>query len=77
VRTGSSSYPWFLSWENGPGSPLSGQPGPYEPGEIETLWVLDIDGTVVIINARAFPESSAAGRAELAGVLDSIRIERP
>ena len=26
--------------------------GRYEPGQIETLWVLDIDGTVVVISTR-------------------------
>ncbi len=49
----------------------------YEPGMIETVRVLDLDGTVVVINTRAWPESSATGHAQLADVLDSIRIERP
>jgi hypothetical protein len=58
----------------------------YEPGEVETLWVLDIDGTVVVIHTRLLPSvtagaralagPSAAARAEFAAVLDSIRIER-
>ncbi len=49
----------------------------YEPGQIETLWVLDIDGTVVVINADLWPGPSAAARAEFAAdVLDSIRIDR-
>ncbi len=34
----------------------------YEPGEIETLWVLDIDGTVVVISTGVWPEPSAADR---------------
>ena len=52
--------------------------GLYEPGETETLWVLDIDGTVVVITRRLCPEASAAARADFAAaVLDSIRIERP
>ena len=37
--------------------------------------VLDIDGTVVVINANLWPGSSAADRAEFAAVLDSIRID--
>lgn len=65
----------FLSWENDVGDPFSGGV-PYEPDQIETLWVLDIDGTVVIINTRPFPEASAAARAEFAAVLDSIRIDQ-
>ena len=48
----------------------------YEPGQIETLVVLDIDGTVVVINANLWPGASAADRAEFAAVLDSIRIDR-
>ena len=34
----------FRSWDNPTNSA-----GSYEPGEIETLWVLDLDGTVVVI----------------------------
>ena len=37
--------------------------------------VLDIAGTVVVINANLWPESSAADRDEFADVLDSIRID--
>ena len=37
----------------------------YEPGQIETLLVLDIDGTVVVINANLWPGSSAADRARV------------
>jgi hypothetical protein len=56
------------------------------------LWVLDIDGTVVVINTRLWPSvttgrrltagaralagPSAAARADSAAVLDSIRIDR-
>jgi len=62
--------PVFRSWD----APIAGM---YEPGRTETLWVLDIDGTVVVINASPWPEASAAGRAEIATALDSIRIDRP
>jgi hypothetical protein len=75
VRTGTAPYAAFLSWENDRGDRMSGG-GPYEPGQIETLWIIDIDGTVVLINTRPFPEASAATNAEFAAVLDSIRIER-
>jgi hypothetical protein len=75
----------FRSWENeeddrfvhpGTGPDQIGTWSLYEPGEIETLWVLDIDGTVVVINTRLFPGPSAEARADFAAVLDSIRIER-
>ena len=45
-------------------------------GEIETLWVLDLDGTVVIINTRVGSDQPAAAHAEFAAVLDSIRIDQ-
>ena len=47
----------------------------YEPGQFETLMVLDIDGTVVVIHSNLWAGSSAADRAEFAAVLDSIRID--
>ena len=74
--------PRFRSWEGYEDGLLE----LYEPGEVETLWVLDIDGTVVVIHTRLLPSAttgaralagpSAAARAEFAAVLDSIRIER-
>ena len=48
----------------------------YEPGQVETLMVLDIDGTVDVIHSNLWAGSSAADRAEFAAVLDSIRIAR-
>ena len=62
------------SWQNEDDSNFGG--AYYEPGQFETLLVLDIDGTVVVINANLWPGSSAADRAEFAAVLDSIRIDR-
>ena len=50
----------------------------YAPGQIETLWVLDIDGTVVVISTELWPGPSATAHADFAdAVLDSIRIDRP
>ena len=49
----------------------------YSEGEVETLWVLDVDGTVVVINTRAGSDQPAAAHAEFAAVLDSIRIDPP
>ena len=79
--TASAPLPVFRSWQS---ENFGGEF--YEPGEIETLWVLDLDGTVVVINTRLFPSvttgatalagPSAAARAEVAAVLDSIRIDR-
>ena len=49
----------------------------YSEGEIETLWVLDVDGTVVVINTRVWSDQPAAVHAEFTAVLDSIRIDPP
>ena len=48
-------YPDFRSWDNA--DEESGGGYYYEPGEIETLWVLDIDGTVVVISTGAVARS--------------------
>jgi hypothetical protein len=63
-------HPRFKGWESDAGGAL------YEPGQTETLWVLDLDGTVVVINTNVFSGSSTAARDEFADVLDSIRIDR-
>ena len=41
------------------------------------MWVLDVDGTVIVINTRVGPDQPAAAHAEFAAVLDSIRIDPP
>jgi hypothetical protein len=50
----------------------------YEPGEIETLRVLDVNGTIILINTRLQPGDhfDAAAAAGLATTLDSIRIDQ-
>ncbi len=73
IDDGAPGYPHFQSWESPDG--IGG--GGAEPGEIETLWVVDIDGTVVIISADLWPGPTAAAYPDFAAdVLDSIRIER-
>ena len=73
VGQDSGPHPDFRSWE------IRGDfNAQYEPGQIETLWVLDLDGTMVVISTAASPEPSAGAPADFAAdVLDSIRIERP
>ena len=68
-------YPVFPSWENVGDDGARGW-SYYGPGETETLWVLDVDGTIVIVNARVAADKPAKAHAELAAVLDSIRIDR-
>lgn len=47
------------------------------PGDIDTLRVIDLNGTIVVIDARLQPdhEDSTAVAAELAAMLESVRIE--
>jgi transglutaminase-like putative cysteine protease len=67
-------YPDFRSWEN-PDEPAGWAGFYYEPGWIETLWVLDLNGTMVVITTGVWPEPSAGAGADFAAdVLDSIRI---
>ena len=68
-------YPLLSSWEN---VGTDGRRGwsYYQPGDRETLWVLDIDGVIVILSGRVAANQPAAAHAELAAVLDSIRINR-
>ncbi len=71
---GAPGFPNFQSWESPDGL---GGGGYYEPGVIETLWVVDLDGTVVVIATQLWPEPAAAAHPDFAdAVLDSIRIDR-
>jgi hypothetical protein len=63
----------FLDWETADGVSRG-----HAPGQIETLWALDLDGTVVVIRTELWPGPSASAHADFAAaVLDSIRIDRP
>ncbi len=43
------------------------------PGQIDELWILDVDGTRVVIEAAYFPETAPEHRRELRRVVESIR----
>jgi hypothetical protein len=47
----------------------------YGPGQIEEFWILDVDGTRLMIQAMWFPESPPQDITEMRTILDSIRIE--
>ena len=71
-ETRPSNHAFFPSWESSEGINMG-----YEPGQIETLWVLDIDGTVIVISTELWPGPSATAQADFAdSVLDSIRINQ-
>jgi hypothetical protein len=45
------------------------------PGQVLELWILDVDGSRLVIEASKFPNASPGDVAELEAILDSIRIE--
>jgi hypothetical protein len=46
-----------------------------QPGEHHLLWILDVDGVRLVIEARYSPGNSAQDRAELLQIVESIRID--
>jgi hypothetical protein len=46
-----------------------------EPGRTEEFWILDVDGTLLMIEANWSPASPREDVAEMRAILDSIRIE--
>ncbi len=45
------------------------------PGQIEEVWILDVDGDRILVRASYFPERSAEARAEQEQVIESIDIQ--
>jgi hypothetical protein len=70
----STSFAPFRSWENDNPEGLGWSF--YDPGEVETLWVLDVNSAIIILNTRMWPDHQPSAAAELAALLDSIRIEQ-
>lgn len=62
------SFGEFTSWDGPFHSPY------YQAGETSTIWVLDLDGTVIVVEARLDAGQPAEAAEELAAMLDSIRI---
>ena len=46
-----------------------------EHGQRQDLWILDVDGTRLVIDAATYPETSAADRAELDTIVETLVIE--
>jgi len=46
------------------------------PGQHDQLWIVDVDGTRVIIDATFYEGTSAADMAELQAILESIQFQR-
>ena len=72
----SVGFPDFPSWENDNDNGARGWSF-YPPGDTESVLVLDLDGTIIIVETRLNAGQPAEAQAELAAVLDSIRIAQP
>jgi hypothetical protein len=44
-------------------------------GQRQDLWILDVDGTRLVIDAATYPRTTPADRAELLAIVDSLVIE--
>ena len=44
-------------------------------GNIDTVYVVDVNGRRLVVVARHYPWSSAQSLAELQGVIDSVQID--
>jgi hypothetical protein len=58
----------LVFWETADGAVRLG----LGPGELHRLWVVDVEGTIVVVDAATFPGTSPADRAELQAIVDSI-----
>ena len=44
-----------------------------EPGQVDRLWILDVDGNVVVLHATAVPDVSRAWRQRQTAMVESAR----
>ena len=59
----------FVSWlGNG-----EGQRFQQVPGQVDMLWILDVDGQRLLVDATYAPGASAADRADLMAIVESLR----
>ena len=64
----------LVSWSS-PWDPVVGFFGHSGPGYTEEFWILDVEGTRLVIVAHRSPKSPAENTAELRAILESIQIE--
>jgi hypothetical protein len=64
---------WVAPTDTEPGDAFYGYNG--EPGRTEEFWILDVDGTRLMIEANWSPASLREDVAEMRAILDSVRIE--
>lgn len=63
----------FASWAGG-GDPVSAGPSRYHqgPGQIDEVWIVDVDGQLIVIDAMYGKATPAGDLAELHQILESI-----
>jgi hypothetical protein len=61
----------FRLWQEPPANHAIWAQGPHQHNQ---LWILDVDGTRVMISASYFPNTSTQHRSDLTEILDSIQI---
>ena len=71
--TGGTLKSWYSPLHDGGVNPYFGYNG--EPGRTEDFWILDVDGTRLVLTTSWGPGSQAEDVAELDAILDSVRIE--
>lgn len=66
----------FASWAGG-GEPPSAGPSRWHqgPGQIDELWIVDVDGTLMVMDAMYGTETPAEHVAELHAILESMTFE--
>jgi hypothetical protein len=64
---------WVAAFDTAPGDAFYGYNA--EPGRTEEFWIMDVDGTRLMIEANWSPASPGEDVAEMRAILDSIRIE--
>jgi hypothetical protein len=62
----------FRTWVD---TSFAGNPRFLEPGQRDLLWIVDVDGTPVVIDAALGTETGAQERAESLRIIESIRID--
>ena len=63
----------YLSWNGRTGGTRYQQ----VPGQVDRLWILDVSGEPVVIDASYAPDAPASVRDELAAIVDTLRFETP
>jgi hypothetical protein len=68
--------PIFGRWYTDvPDSTFGAQPYTHDKGQHDTIYIVDVNGTRQVIDAMYLPNASAADRAELDQIVNSIRFE--